>query len=151
MTKRTFCALQCLSMFRCEHRSIFLLQYRPMAKLDGHLGCLLQISLKCSKIITYLQITPNLINIINRLNNIIVDSKTTYKPWIKMGQIYGLSIFPDLPFCLSSSKTNMQSLWKKFRNSRDSHNLKLESSPLQYCNPHLRGPNHKSTSYHILA
>ena len=29
--------------------------------------------------------------------------------------------------------------------------LNLESSPLQYCNPHLRSPNHKSTLYHILA
>ena len=71
---------------------------------------MLQISPECSKIITYLPITPDLINIINRLYNIIIISKNTYKPWIKMDQIHGLSTPPDLPFCLSSSKTNMQSL-----------------------------------------
>ena len=64
-----------------------------MVELDGHLGCLLQISPKCSKIITYLQITPDIINIINRFYNIIIDSKNTYKPWIKMGQIHCLSLF----------------------------------------------------------
>ncbi|CAN6836931.1 unnamed protein product [Brassica oleracea var. botrytis] len=61
-----------------------------MVELGGHLGCLFQISPKCSKIITYLQITPDLINIINRLYNIIIISKNTYKPWIKVDQIHGI-------------------------------------------------------------
>ena len=62
-----------------------------MVELDGHLGCLLQISPKCSKIISYLQNTPDLINIINKPYNIIVIRKNTYKLWMKMGQIHSLS------------------------------------------------------------
>ena len=69
-----------------------------------------QISPKCSKSITYLQNTSDLINIINRLYNIIIISKNTYKLWMKMGQIHSLSTPTDLPFCLSSSKINRQSL-----------------------------------------
>ena len=53
-------------------------------------------------------------NIINRLYIIIISSNDTYKPWVKVGQIHGLSTPPDLPFCLSSSKTDGQSLWKRF-------------------------------------
>ena len=92
VTKQAFCALRCRSMSRYEHRSIIPLQYRPMVELDGHLGCLLHISPKCSKIITYPQITPDLINIINRLYNIIISSKNTYKPWVKVGPIHGQSM-----------------------------------------------------------
>ena len=40
--------------------------------------------------LTPTQITPDLINIINRLYNIIIISKNTYKPWIKVDQIHGI-------------------------------------------------------------
>ena len=60
-----------------------------MVELDGHLGYLLQISTKYSKIITY-----DLINIINRFYNIIIRSKNTYKPWVNVDQIHGLSKIP---------------------------------------------------------
>ena len=96
VTKRDFCALRCRSMFWCEHRSIFLPQYLLMVELDGHLGCLLQIFPKWSKMITYLQIILDLINIINRLYNIIISYKNTYKPWVKVGQISGLSAMRTL-------------------------------------------------------
>ena len=79
------------------YRSILALLYRPIVDLDGHLGCVLQISPKCSKIITYLQNIPDLINIINRLYNNIIISKNTYKLWMKMGQIHNIS--EDHYFC----------------------------------------------------
>ena len=41
-----------------------------------------------------------------------------------MGKIHGLSTPPDLPFCLSSSKTYKQSPWKRFENNMDTHNWK---------------------------
>ena len=42
----------------------------------------------------------------------------------EVGKIHDISTPPDLPFCLSSSKTD-ESLWKRFENSMDSHDLKL--------------------------
>ena len=46
----------------------------------------------------------------------------------------------------------MGSLFERGLKTAGTHMIKnLESSPLQYCNPHLRSPNHKSTLYHILA
>ena len=99
VTKRAFCALRYRSTPWLVYRSILALQYRPIVDLDGHLGCLLQISPKCSKIITYLQNIHDLINIINRLFNNINISKNAYKLWMKMGQINSLSIFQDTLCC----------------------------------------------------
>ena len=117
VTKRAFCALRCRSIPSHAYRSILSLQYRPIVELDGHLGCLLQISPKCSKIITYLQNIHELINIINKLYNNINISKNTYKLWMKTGQIHSLST-PQAKQTDSLSE-------RGFKNSKDSHDLKL--------------------------
>ena len=62
-----FCALRCRSLSHDVHQSIIVSKCRPLVLLDGQLGCFLQLSPKCSKIITFSQITPDPINILNRL------------------------------------------------------------------------------------
>ena len=79
---------------------------------------------KDTKITTFLQIVPEPVNTLNRFYIVVNIHQKTYRSWLKEGKIYGLSTFLDLPFWLSSSKTDGQSLWKRFENRRDSHDFK---------------------------
>ena len=89
---------ECVSIDYC-------LQSSTTGLFDGQLWVFIILSLKCTKITTFLQITPKPENILKRLQNNYNVFKNTYIPWLKMGKIYGISTPPDLLFCLSSSKT----------------------------------------------
>ena len=71
---------------------------------------------KDTKITTFLQIVPELVNTLNRLYIVVICYWKNYKPWLKVGKILGLSTPLDIPFCLSSSKTHgslMKEVWKQ--------------------------------------
>jgi len=59
--------------------------------VDGQLWVFIILSPKCTKIITFLQITPKPENILKRLQNNYNVFKNTYIPWLKMDKIHGIS------------------------------------------------------------
>ena len=129
VTKRASCALRCRSTPCLVYQSILSLQYRPIVDLDGHLVCLLQISLKCSKIINYLQNIPDLINIINKLYNNINISKNTYKLWMKIGQIHSLSRGTHISWdWMEKHSESWQSLWYTIYSYKRYSNFSFERS-----------------------
>ena len=77
--------IECVSIDYCLRPSIDSL-------VDGHLRVFVILSPKCTKITTFLQITPKPENILKRLQNNYNVFKKTYISWTKMGKIHGISL-----------------------------------------------------------
>ena len=148
VTKRALCALRCRSIPRHVYLSILTLQYRPIVELDGHLECLLQISPKCSKIITYLQNTLDLINIIIRLNYIIIVSKDTYTLWMKMGQIHSLSMALSLDLLGERREAARLRNWSYQKDVARTYNKKVRTRTFQQGDWVLRRAEKKNGETH---
>ena len=113
------------------------IDYHPRSSIarlvDDQLRIFIILSPKCTKITNFLQITPKPENLLKRLQNNYNVFKNTYIPWLKVGEIHSISTPPNLLF-----QNNKQSLWKRFENSRDSHNLRTYYHHLSNIANHIK-------------